>query len=157
MPGGLISEGRAERKWKGLTLWVFIVVEMDDFNWHAANTRVLSDLLSERRASKAGKEKGYGYFRERHGVIGAKDDCLLSLPWPGASSQYIFLYFSITTAEDVMLAALDLDRRLVWEGEDRLGNGTWRKYVDEIVRGWSAVSALLLGYLEVDIKVIAYC
>ena len=75
---------------------------MDDFNWHAGNTGVLNDLLSERQASKAGKEKSYGSFREMHGVIEAKDDNLLSLPWSGASSKYIFLYFSITIAEDVI-------------------------------------------------------
>ena len=89
MPECPVSEWRGVGKWKGLTLWVFIVVEMDNFNWRAANTGVLSDLLSERRASKAGKEKGYGSFREMHGVIVAKDDSLLSLTWPGASSQYI--------------------------------------------------------------------
>lgn len=89
MPGGLVSEWRGERKWKQLTLWVFIVVEMHDFNWHAANTGILSNLLGERRASKAGKENSYGSFREMHGVIEAKDSCWLSLPWLGASSQYI--------------------------------------------------------------------
>ena len=146
MPVDLVSEGRAEWKWKGLTLWVFIVIKMNDFNWHAANTKILSDLLSERRASKAGKEKGYGYFRERHGVIGAKDDSLLSLPWLGASSQYIFLYFFITTAEDVIAGSAgpgstsDIGRR-----KDKLESGTLRRDVDEIMRGWSAVSALLLG------------
>lgn len=35
-------------------------------------------------------------------MVGAKDDNLQSLPWPGASSQYMFLYFSITIAEDVI-------------------------------------------------------
>ena len=83
-------------------MWVFIIVEMNDFNWYTANTGILSDLLSERQASKAGKEKSYGSFRELHGVIEAKDDSLLSLPWPGASSQCMFLYFSIMMAEDVI-------------------------------------------------------
>ena len=45
-----------------MTLWVFIVIEMNDFDWYAADTRILSDLLSERRASKAGKKKSYQSF-----------------------------------------------------------------------------------------------
>ena len=62
-----------------MTLRVFIVIEMDYFDWHAADTRVLSNLLSERRASKAGKEKSYGSLGEMHGAIVVEDDSLQSL------------------------------------------------------------------------------
>ena len=107
---------------------------MNDFDRHAADTRVLSNLLSERRASKTGKEKTYG---EMHGAIEAEDGSLKSLPWPGASSQYIFLDLSIMVAEDVIAASAGPGSR-----KNRLGSGALGIDVDEIVRGWSAVSAL---------------
>ena len=147
MPDSLVSERGREQRRKGLTLWVFIFVQMNDFNWHAANTGVLSDLLSERRASEASKEKSYGSFRETHGVIEAKDDNLLSLPWPETSSQYVFLYFSITIAEDVIAgSAGPSSTSNIGRRKNRVGSGAWGRDVDEIVRGWSEVSALLLGY-----------
>ena len=85
-----------------MTLRVFIVLKTNDSDWHAANTGVLSDLLSERRASKAGKEKSYGPSPEMHGAIVIEDDSLLSLQWPGASSHNISLHFSTKIAEDVI-------------------------------------------------------
>ena len=89
-----------------MTLRVFIVVEMNDFDWYAAHTGVLSNLLSERRASKAGKEKSYRTFREMHGAIVAEDESLQSLPWPGASSRYIFLQLFIVAAENVIAGSV---------------------------------------------------
>ena len=129
-----------------MTLWVFIVVEMNNFDWHAADTGVLSNLLSERRASKAGKEESYGSFREMHGAIVVEDGNLQSLQWPGASSQYIFLHSSIVNAEDVITrSAGPGSTSHKGRRKNRLGSGALGKDVDEIVRGWSALSALVLG------------
>ena len=132
-----------------MTLRVFIVVEMNDFDWYAAHTGVLSNSLSERRASKAGKEKSYRSFREMHDAIVAEGESLRSLrslPWPGASSEYIFLHLSIMAAENVIAASAGpRSTSRMGRRKKRLGSGAWGKDVDEIVRGWSAVSALLLG------------
>ena len=77
-----------------------------------------------------------------HGAIEAEDGSLQTLPWPGASSQYI----SVMVAEDVITASAGpgltshMGRRRY-----RLGSVALEKDVDEIVRGWSAVSALTAG------------
>ena len=82
-----------------------------------------------------------------HGAIEAEDGSLQSLPWPGASSQYIFLDLSVVVAEDVIAASAGPGSMShMGRKENRLGRGALEKDVDEIVRGWSAVSALLLGY-----------
>ena len=133
-----------------MTLRVFIVVEMNDFDWHAAHTGILSNLLSERRASKAGKEKSYKSFRGMHGAIVAEDESLQSLPWPGTSSGYILLRLFIVAAENVITASAEPgSTSTMGRRKNRLGSGAWGKGVDEIVRGWSPVSALLLGYQSI--------
>ena len=82
-----------------------------------------------------------------HGAIEAEGGSLQSLPWPGASSQYTFLDLSVMVAEDVIAASAGpgstshMGRR-----KYRLGSVALEKNVDEIVRGWSAVSALTGGY-----------
>ncbi len=109
-----------------MTLRVFIVVEMNDFDWYAAHTGVLSNSLSERRASKAGKEKSYRSFQEMHGAIVAEDESSRSLPWPGASSEYIFLHLSIMAAENVIAASAGpRSTSRMGRRKKRLGSGAW--------------------------------